>query len=488
MQTKRRKLLQLLGLPLALAVLGFTVGVALPLDRLPLPQRDLRPIVIDDVNIVDLYSGTVRPNQTIIITGNRIVYAGASATAPDQANARHIGGTGKFAMPGLWDMHVHTIDLSPQLHFPLLIANGVTSVRDMGDGCSFSADLECRPIAPAWRRQSEAGTLLVPRLVSVASYHVEQYDDALVGTLKTRGDQVLKLQLEGDVDPKIFHRLVTQAGQAGMQVVGHLPYSVDLLAQELGALRSVEHDHSLMPQCAAPDPQYDGSLRSNSALLKRVDQTRCDAVLALLAKRSIAYVPSHVASSGQDWQLLSGDYRNDARARYSPLPQRLLWRAYAGVHVAGTGDEDRAPIQAWYEASLKLTARAHASGVAVMAGSDSIDAYVTHGFGLHDELGQLVKAGLTPLQALRAATIVPAKHAGVEADFGAVEKGKIADLVLLRANPLENIANAHAIEGVVYDGQLRERADLDAMRDFVEKQASSFSLNCKFLWAMIRPW
>ena len=488
MKTKRRKLLQFVAFPLALAAVTFMVGVALPLDQLPVHQRDVRPIVINDVNIVDVYSGAVRADQTIIITGNRIVYAGASATAPAQAHARHIGGKGKFAMPGLWDMHVHTIDLSPQLHFPLLIANGVTSVRDMGDGCSFSGDLDCRPIGADWRRQSAAGTLLAPRLVSVASYHVEQYEEGLVGALRTRGDKVLKLQLDGDVDPKMFHKLVKQAGQAGMEVAGHLPYSVDLLAPELGNLRSIEHDHSLMPQCAAPDPNYDGSLRSNGALLKRIDEARCNAVLALLAKRAIAYVPSHVASSGQDWKLLSGEYRTDPLVRYSPLPQRLLWRAYAGIHAAGTGGEDRAPIQAWYEASLKLTARAHAGGVAVMAGSDSIDAYVTHGFGLHDELGQLVKAGLTPLQALRAATIVPAQHAGVAADFGTVEAGKIADLVLLRANPLDNIANAHAIDSVVYNGQLRERADLDTMLDFVEKQASSFSLNCKFLWAMIRPW
>jgi hypothetical protein len=487
---KPRKLLRYLALTFVLATVIFAVGVALPLEGLPRPAGETRPIVIDDISIVDLQGGATRPGQTIIITGQRIVYAGASAAAPVPNNARHLAGKGLFAMPGLWDMHVHTIDLSPQLHFPLLIANGVTSVRDMGDGCAFVGELACKPVWPTWQQQSAAGTLLAPRLVSRASYHVEDDEDdeeGLVGALKARGDPMLKLQLEGDVDPAIFFKLVQQGRQAGMQVAGHLPYSVNLLDPQFVTMNSIEHDHSLMPQCATPDASYDGSVRANTALLQRADEQRCKAVLALMAQRDIAYVPSHVASSGQDWQLLSGDYLHDARVAYAAWPQRLLWRAYAGIHVAGSGAEERDAIQQWYQASLRLTARARASGVVVMAGSDSIDAYVSHGFGLHDELAQLVTAGLPPLQALQATT-VPAGYAGMTADFGSVEAGKVADIVLLRANPLDNIANTRAIDSVIYNGQLHGRSDLDAMLAFVERQASSFSLNCKFLWAMLRPW
>jgi hypothetical protein len=482
------KLVRYVALPLAVALIAFAIGVAVPLKEFAPHQGEARPIVIDDISIVDLRTGVARPDQTIVVTGGRIAYAGVTAGAPVHANARRVAGKGKYAMPGLWDMHVHTVDLSPQLHFPLLIANGVTSIRDMGDGCAFSGDLQCRPMAPDWRKRSEAGTLLAPRLVPGASYHVEEAEDGLVAALKARGDRMLKLQLESDVNPAVFYALVRQAKEAGMQAAGHLPYTVDLLDPQLGPLHSIEHDDGMLSQCATPDPLFDGRSGAKMARLKHIDEARCDAVLGLMAQRGIGYVPTHVASSGQDWLLLSGEYRRDPHAKYVPLPQRLLWRAYASLHVAGTGADDRAPLDAWYKASLKLSARAHAGGVAVMAGSDSIDAYITHGFGLHDELAQLVKAGLTPHQALRAATLVPAMHAGLERDFGSVETGKVADIIVLHKNPLDNIVHARGIDSVLYNGKLYQRTQLDDMLAFVAEQASAFSLNCKFLWAMIRPW
>lgn len=472
---------------LGAAALAFGAGVALPIDEFALPAAGRGALLIEDIGIVDLRSGVVRPGQTIIVQGQRIVYAGDGAAAPAPANAVRIAGKGKYAIPGLWDMHVHTIGLSPQLHFPLLIANGVTSVRDMGDACSFSGELACQPPARAWARRSQAGAMLAPRFVASASYHVEEADDGIVAALKKRGDGMLKLQLGRDADPAAFMALVRQARDAGLLAAGHLPYTVDLLDPQLPALHSIEHDESLLPQCAPPSGAFDGRNRSKLAFLKTVDDARCDAVLKAMAARGSGYVPTHAASSYQDVALPLGGYRSDARISYVPLPQRLLWRAYASMAVAGTGEDDRAPIDAWHKAALALTARAQASGVAVMAGSDAMDPYIFHGSGLHDELALLVKAGLTPLQALRAATSVPARHMGMEGDFGSVEAGKMADIVILNRNPLDNIANTAAIESVVYDGRLHERRTLDAMLSFVERQASSFALACKLVWAMLRP-
>lgn len=484
---KRSRLLRYALLALGAGALAFGVGVVIPLDDIALPAADGRPLLIEDVGIVDLRSGAVRTGQTIVVAGRRIVYAGEADAAPLPENPVRIAGKGKYAIPGLWDMHVHTIGLSPQLHFPLLIANGVTSVRDMGDGCAFSGKLDCMSPAVHWTARAEAGGLLAPRFVATASYHVEESEDGIVAALKARGDRMLKLQLARDAEPALFIALARQAREAGMLVAGHLPYTVDLLDAKLPGMHSIEHDESLLPQCSPPGSAYDGRNRSKLALLNAADEARCDAVLKAMVAQGSGYVPTHIASSYQDVVLPLGHYRSDARVRYVPFPQRLLWRAYASMAAAGTGEDERAPLDAWYKASLALTARAHAGGVAVMAGSDSIDAYVGHGTGLHDELAQLVKAGLTPAQALRAATSVPARHMGMERDFGSIEAGKMADIVILNRNPLDNIANAAAIDSVIYDGRLHQRRSLDAMLSFVERQASSFALSCKFVWALVGP-
>lgn len=486
MKTRRFKLLRILGATLVLSALTLAAGVNMPLDAYVAGAVDSRPLVIDDVSIIDLDQGGAPGAQTIVIAGARIVYAGPSAAAPIPAAARRVSGKGKFAIPGLWDMHVHTVELSPHLHFPLLIANGVTSVRNMGDGCSFSGDIDCVPDAMHWSASANGKSMLAPRIVASASYHVEELEPGVVASLHKQGERMLKLQLDDDVTAADFNALVSEGRQAGMRVAGHLPFSVDLLAPATQQLDTIEHDTSLLPQCAGQEPRFDGRTQSKVALLARTDPQRCGAVLALMASRSVGYVPTHVASSGQDWLLLAGPPQ-DTRLRYTAWTQRALWRLYATLNGAGTGEDDRAPLQAWHAAALRLTAQAHTAGVAVMAGSDAIDAYVPHGFGLHDELALMVKAGLTPLDALRAATIVPARHAGMLAAVGDIKPGKAADIVLLSRNPLADIAHAQAIDSVIVNGQLHQRAELDGMLEFVARQARSFGTNCKFIWAMLRP-
>lgn len=480
------------------AIAAFAIGVWWPLRELVPAASQSGPIVIDDVTLIDPRSGMAAARQAVIISGNRIAYAGPSAAAPPVHGARRIAGSGKYLMPGLWDAHVHTLKLSPQLHFPLMLANGVTSVRDMGDGCSWRGDLRCVPDAPAWKTRIAQGTLLAPRLVATASFHIESLGDsvpldgpaidkeshALVAALKARGDDFIKLQLDERADPAVFQAMIRQAQALGMRSAGHLPFSVDLLDPLSAPMHSIEHDSSLLPQCAALPAAFDGRNRSKAALLARVDEKRCDAVLAAMAGRGTAYVPTHIASTGQDWLLLSGAYADDARVAYVTAPQRWLWRLYAGMAVAGTDAGHGPVLEAYHRAAQRLTLRAHAHAVPVLAGSDAMDPYVTHGFGLHDELLQLVQAGLPPAEALRAATWTPARHFGLERDFGTVETGKVADMVLLDQNPLRDIRHARAIHALNFDGKVYPRQDLDAMLAYTREQASSFAVACQFIWGM----
>lgn len=500
--SKSRLLAKIVMLPVVLGALAFAVGIHTPLKQFPAKPIDRVTTVIDDVSVIDPRSGTVQQHQTVVIEGKWLRYVGPLANAPAIGNARHIAGAGKFLSPGLWDAHAHTLKLSPQLHFPLMLATGVTGVRDIGDGCSWSGDLHCVPEVRSWRDQIALGSLLAPRIAATASYHVEDYGDdepgdatviarqagALVAALKARGDDLVKLQLDDDVDPARYKAIVAQANIQGVQVGGHLPFSVDLLDPALGALNSIEHDSSLLPQCSAMGVRFDGRNGSKAALLARADDKRCNAVLEHMARRGTAYTPTHVASIGQDWMLLSGAYRNDERVKYVVAPQRWIWRFIANMSVLGTDAEHRAPLEAYYRASLKLTQRANASSVTVLAGADAMDPYVVHGFGLHDELAQMVLAGLTPAQALRTATWNPVRHLGFERQFGTLETGKMADMLLLDGNPMEDIRHLQKIDALFYDGKLYSRQDLAAMLAFVQEQASSYATACKFIWGMIRPW
>ena len=486
----------------ALVSVALVVGVLLPLQELPVKAAEASPLVIEDLTVIDTRNGIEIPHQAIVVIGNRISFVGPTEDVPVFNEVRRIAGAGKYVIPGLWDAHIHTLRLSPQLHFPLLLANGVTSVRDMGDACSWSDNLKCLPEIRKWKDRIAEGSLLSPRIIATASYHVENLGQnrdvdthvlenesrALLVALKARGDDFIKLQLDDHVNPLVFSTLVTQAHLQGMRIAGHLPFSVDLLDPLLASVQSVEHDSGLLPQCSDLLAAFDGRNRSKARLLARADDKRCDAVLASMARNRTGYVPTHIASIGQDWHLLSNTYKSDERIKYVALPQRFMWRFFAYLAVAGTAAEDRPALEAYYRASQKMTQRALAHGVAVMAGSDSMDPYVTHGFGLHDELLELVQAGLTPAQALRAASWTPALHFGLERDYGSIEAGKFADMLILDKNPLQDIQHARAINLLIFDGKLYTREDLDAMLSFTASQASSLSVNSKFLWGMIKPW
>ena len=458
--------------------------------------------IIDNVNVVDVRTGLARPIQTVVIVGRKIAFIGDREQLPAHyigAHKNRIDGANGYLIPGLWDTHLHTLSISPQVHFPLLVANGVTTIRDMGEGCSWRDDLSCMPDIAIWRQQQRDGKLLMPRIIASASYHIESTDAlanssdaavretyrALIKTLKQRGDDFIKPQLSYGANPRLFEILLEEAASANMPVAGHVPYQYDLARPSSAPLISVEHDAGLLPQCSTARAQYDGRNRSKAGLLAAMNTRRCDAVVQAMAAQRIAFVPTHIAASAQDYFLLNNETANAPNLHYVVTPMRWMWRAYGAANKAGIKESDKDTIRELYRAALELTKRAHAAGVPVLAGTDAMDANIVHGFSLHDELQQLVQAGLTPLDALRAATIVPASHFGRADDLGSIEVGKIADLVLLNANSLIDIKNTKNIRAVWLNGQHLNRNVLNQMLQWTADNANSIKLSAVFVWRMI---
>jgi hypothetical protein len=474
---------------LAITVLALAAINLLALSEppvLPAPARD-STIVILDANVVDPRgNGSIAYGQMIVIVGDRISFVGAGGSRPVPEGATVIAAGSKYLIPGLWDSHIHTLRLSPQLHFPLLIANGITSVRDMGDACSWSGSADCEPATPGWRTRIQRGEMTGPRIVGTVSSHLETApkDDAeleaLIDTLKARGESFLKVQMDDQASSQDFARVVRVASSKGFTVSGHIPFSVDL-AEAMHPLGSIEHDWSLLPQCSDFRARFDGRNRSKAALLAGMNGARCQRVLNHLAKRSVVYTPTHIASTGQDATFSTGAMSSVAESaqRYVIAPQRWMW---ALIRSAGKeGPEEQQVLSDAHQAALRLTRQAHEAGVTVLAGSDALDADVMHGFSLHRELQYLVSAGLTPAQALFAATVAPARAHGMEAQLGLIEPGKYADMVLLDANPLLDIRNTQQISAVIADGRLYGEKERASALRFVEGQAHRISVICRFL-------
>lgn len=474
---------------LAAAVLAFA---AINLLALPEPSVLRAPVrssvtVILNANVVDPRgNGSITYGQMIVIVGDKISFVGASGSRPVPEGATVIPASNKYLMPGLWDSHIHTLRLSPQLHFPLLIANGVTSVRDMGDTCSWSGSADCEPETPRWRTQIQRGEITGPRIVESVSYHLEAVPEhdaelrELIDTLKNRGERFLKVQMDDEASPDDFAKVMRVAGDKGFTVSGHIPFSVDLM-DGVHPLGSIEHDWSLLPQCSDFRAQFDGKNRSKAALLAGMNRSRCERVLNHLNKHGWTYTPTHIASTGQDAAFSKGVASSVtwSAQRYVIAPQRWIW---AFIRSAGKEDpEEQKVLSDAHQTALRLTKQAHEAGVTVLAGSDALDADVIHGFSLHQELQSLVAAGLTPSQALFAATTAPARANGMESQLGLIEPGKYADMVLLNANPLLDIRNTQQISAVVADGRLYGEPERASAMHFVEDQAHRISVICRFL-------
>lgn len=457
-----------------------------PPPMLAAPEKE-RWLTLEGIDIVDLHGdGRIIKNQRVSIADGRIIEVAPAGVVADHRGARVIDARGRFLIPGLWDSHAHSLRLSPQLHFPLSIAQGVTSMRDMGDACSWSSSTECRPDFLAWEKDRAAGRMVAPRIVLTASFHVEEPPASdedvrrLVRVLKQRGDQMLKLQLP-DEDSARFTSLVGAAREAGLPVGGHVPFKADLL--DAGSMvHSVEHDWSLLVQCSAGRMVFDGKNAGKAALLKSFDAARCEKVLQAMAAKGAAYVPTHVASSGQDHAFANGIALEAPERidRFTVWPMRTLWGL---LRSAGATDDaqERSAVDDFHRRALALTPRARANGVTLLAGSDALDADVLHGYGLHRELEFLVKAGLTPAQALQAATLAPARFFGEEKDSARIAPGFRADLLILSANPLQDIRNVQGIEWVIADGRVYGPAEREALLGFVERNARDPAVLARFL-------
>lgn len=474
----------------AAMMLMFAALVVWPSSAAPLPDQE-RSRAIVGVRVVDVNAGTVGPPVTVEIRDGKIT---AISDSPAMIDLPVVDGRGAYLTPGFWDMHVHSFRVSPQMHFPLWIANGVTNVRDMMD-CPQESDslIACASDKHSWNAKVSRGQLSAPRIVEMASYYFESPDltpaAAMTQVRAYKARHIDAIKVYNRLPPVSYRAVAAEAHSQGLRLVGHLPKEVDLLEAIDKRQVSFEHAHIFPRHCFTQAKEWREGLLDDlsaveltEAIVATYDPLRCEDAFDRIRRAGAWYVPTHVTRE-EDARAADPAFANDPRLAYLDPLSRWAWNDdLALTRSAYPGERGARALEEYFEHGLHLTGAAHDSGVSILVGTDT----AFGGFRFHDEMAHLVRAGLTPAEVLRAATIDAARYAGLADVAGSVEVGKRADLVLLEANPLTNIANTRRVSAVVQDGRLYDRNRLDQLLAFVRQQSGAVHNSAKLLWGFAR--
>ena len=439
-------------------------------------------LVIHDVTVIDATGAPAEPHQTVIVRDGRIeAIESSGGERGGKLPGTHVDGTGKFLIPGLWDMHVHMafgdwFPHSKEITLPLFVANGITGVRDMG------GELD---MLQQWRKEISKDKLIGPRIVMSgpmldgpqprfpSSIAIKTPTDGrrAVGDLKRRGADFIKLQ--SLIPRDAVFAIADEAKKQGITFVGHVPDAVRASEASNAGQKSFEHLIGIFEGSSPLEDEFIKGAKTEKQFLSTYDAKRAKALFALLANNQTWQCPTLVWERGGNL-IDETDFAHDARAKYVPAYWKdVTWKRFTEQVMHDFNTDDLATRKQFVDKELEVVNAMHRAGIPFLAGTDTPPGvYIFPGFSLHEELQRFVAAGFTPMEALQTATLNPAKFFGMEDRLGTIEKGKLADLVLLNANPLEDIRNTQKIEAVIVNGRYLPRAELDKMLESVEKAAS----------------
>jgi imidazolonepropionase-like amidohydrolase len=458
----------------------FSLGLLFAPVRLPAQKPSPNALVLNQVTVVDVRTGTVQPDQAVIIEGNHIAFVGPAKTVKFTRFAQWLDGRKLFVIPGLWDMHVHLVfgDWFPdaqEISLPLFVANGVTSVRDMGSELG---------IVQGWRNEIEARRLIGPRIRTSgpmldgpkprfpSSIAVTTPDDArrAVSELKRSGADFIKMQ--SLIPRDAVFAIAEEAKEQEIAFEGHVPDSVRASEMSEAGMKSFEHLIGIFEGSSSAEDDFLKGNKTEGRFLAAYDSARAASLASILAKNQTWQCPTLVWERGGNL-IDASDFSKDTRVKYVPGSWKTkTWKRFTDEITQGYGADDLGTRKRFIEKELEVAGMLHKAGVPFLAGTDTpAGVHIFPGFSLHEELQRFVAAGFTPLEALQTATLNPARFFGMEEQLGTVEKGKLADLVILSGNPLEDIARTQKIVGVILGGHYFSRGDLDKMLTRVEAAA-----------------
>jgi hypothetical protein len=461
------------------------------------PPADQRPLAFTHVTVIDATGAAAKPDWTVIVAGNHISSLGKAESITVPANARVINAKNKFMIPGLWDMHTHAFIRSrksfPLYVMDLFIANGITGIRDMGSP-GLPDDFGDYPYLQdvQWRQAINEGVILGPHLILsltvVNGPHVPGYPRAwaAVSDAAQAREEVIYLRKLGadsikeydQLSRDAYFALADEAKKQGLPFAGHVPILISAAEASDAGQRSLEHNYGVLFGCSSKEKDFiqkeeelygagKSSMREIlhledvKALVNSYDEDKAASLFAKFVKNDTFVTPTLVRAKVD--RIPATDPR--VVKYFSPALRAYSYAANRKEPIPDVLEAQKV----MYQYHLRLVSAMQRAGVKMLAGTDTS----FFGSAVHDELVEMVKAGLTPMQALQTATRNPADYLGKLDSMGTVERGKSADLVLLDANPLADISNTQKISGVVLNGRLLDRKALDRLLAQVESAAHS---------------
>ena len=442
---------------------------------------------ITHVTVITPGGGKPQPDRTIVVSGNAITAVVASKDFKPTGSLRLIEGSGKFVIPGLWDMHMHFRDAGRDLKMD--VANGVLGLRNMG-----GIAREVFPLRDAIAQGKQLGPKIVacgPIIDGPDSWSNPQFtvsvrtaDEAraAVESLRQQGADCVKVY--DGLSRDSYFAIIDEAKKLGLPVVGHLPSAISVREASNAGQRTLEHGMALAGGSSAEalyiqrrldSSAFQEALRTKNftlipakiasdetIMLDHFSQIRADETYSLLARNGTFLTPTLVTQRALTFadELIK---ESDPRMQYVSAEELSWWKPENGMLTKYRTPEYVAIRKREYDLLLKEVHRAQTVGVHLLAGTDITIPFTYPGFSLHDELALFVKAGLTPLQALETSTTNPALLLGLSKEWGRVSPGYSANFVLLNADPLVDIANTKNIHAVVLNGEFLDRTQLNKM-------------------------
>lgn len=455
------------------------------------PQVDL---LIKNIKIVDIEGDTIRNSKYVLIRKDSIFAIGDEILAGQYNPTQTIDGEGKFLMPGLWDNHVHFggaeyIDENEQL-LPLYLAFGVTTVRDAAGDISHEV--------LKWRDEINEGKRIGPKILT-SGPKIEGIESIWPGDLEVGTSEELDLALDSleklKVDfvkitdntmrPELFLEAIEKATARGWSVSGHIPAALTLDQASKAGQKTVEHLGYMLRASTPKESEISAGRASGKLTAQEANalqaETLNDSVsmanFRQLATQGTAVVPTLLISYNIAF-LDENEFDKDTILKYlgPKLKESYQWRIQ---RMVSDTPEDKQNRKDGFEATARLLPMIQKSGMKIIAGTDAgyLNTYDYPGLAIHLELQKFVEYGLTPREALITSVINGPGYFGMGKEYGTVEVGKSANLLLLNSNPLEKIESTLDIEGVIKDGVFYSRSALDQMLAEIKKWVTEKETN-----------